>query len=189
MDQIRVVALEKEIETHLAEHGARDWKLVRDRFAEVPHATFWRTVKAVRNRGTSSKDGQLRKCDEEMDLACLFPPCLEPMKKLAEYQSLLGDAEDLLNQSKGPGGKIKNWKMHARAIALRETVLRRQVQIMGDLTSLDMMACFFKATLDVLVKTDRSVTIEIMKKLNDLRELGEAGVYQAMQEAVAAIGK
>ena len=75
--------------------------------------------------------------------------------------------------------------MHARGVALRETVLRRQVQMMQDLVDLDIMSCFHEAMFEVLKTTDRSVMIAVVEKLSELHQRGAAGVYQAVQEARA----
>ena len=51
MDHFRLEGLRRAVREHLTEYGARNWKLVTDRFADVPRATFWRTVKTVREEG------------------------------------------------------------------------------------------------------------------------------------------
>jgi hypothetical protein len=189
MDRLRKECLQRAIREHLAEQGARNWKLVTGRFPEVGHATFWRIVKAVRAEGGRPEQVASVGSQKEMDFACFFPPCCEPMKKLAEYQSLVRDAEDLVAQSKGAGGEIKNWKMHARGVALRETLLRRQVEVMEDLHNSDIMASFYKAIMDALVAADSAVRDEVMKKLEEINARGSAAVHHAAREAKAEMDK
>lgn len=123
MDHFRLEGLRRAVREHLTEHGARNWKLVTDRFTDVPRATFWRIVKAVRAEGQAlSKSKEPLQADRSpVRITSFFPADCQPLQKLAEYESLIRSAQELIDQAKGPGGKIKNWQMHAKGVALRES--------------------------------------------------------------------
>ena len=145
---------------HLTEHGARNWQLVTDRFADVPRVTFWRTVKAVRAEGESLSRKKKPLSEEEPAPASstlLFPADCQPLQKLAEYQGLIRSAQELIDQAKGPRGKIKNWQMHAKGVALRESLVRNQVEVMSELLGMDAQACLHQAVLGSKRPTNRSL--------------------------------
>jgi hypothetical protein len=169
MDVFRLNGLRNSVRKHLTEHGARDWKLVKDQFADVPHATFWRTVKAVRQEGdVQSKGNEPSPQDPAADQPLLFPGYCEPLKKLAEYQSLIRSAQELIDQARGPGGKIKNWQMHAKGVALRESLVRNQVQVMADLVNQDVMEIFSIAVLDVVDEAAPAVLPRVVARFREL---------------------
>lgn len=173
MDQLRREGLERAIREHLTKYGARDWKLVTERFADVPHASFWRAVKAVRAEAASRSKDNNRSSEilKPIGSPLLFPPYCQPLQKLAEYQALIQNAQDLIEQAKGPGGKIKKWQMHAKGVSLRESIVRNQVEVMGELTNLEKTNCFWQAIIDIvgeLAPHARDRVIARFQELNDL---------------------
>jgi hypothetical protein len=147
MDKIRINALAQAVEQHLAEHGGRNWKLLQGRFPDVSHATFWRTVKMVRKGGAKSA---VQASDNTNDLTCIFPLAYEPMKVLAEIQAQLQHSDDLIAQSKGLNRKIKNWKMNARGISLRQTALARKFEATKELYNLKQIELFYERIIDAI---------------------------------------
>ena len=173
MDHFRLERLRRAVREHLSEHGARDWKLVTDRFADVPRATFWRTVKAVRAEGEALSKGKKPPAEDQASggTTMLFPADCQPLRKLAEYEGLIRSAQELIDQAKGPGGKIKNWQMHAKGVALRESLVRNQVGVMSDLASLHTQACLYQAVLDIVDEVIPELKERFVLRFRELYEM------------------
>lgn len=184
MDHFRLEGLRRAVREHLTEHGARNWKLVMDRFADVPRATFWRTIKAVRAEGeVLSKVKKQQPQDQAPAVTTtLFPADCQPLQKLAEYQGLIRSAQELIDQAKGPGGKIRNWQMHAKGVALRESLVRKQVGVMGELVDLDAQACLHQAVVDLVLEMAPELQKRFMLRLQELKDLSPEELREATRD-------
>ena len=184
MDHFRLEGLRRAVREHLTEHGARNWKLVTDRFADVPRATFWRTVKAVRAEGEALSKSNMSSSDHAPAVGgtILFPADCQPLQKLAEYESLIRSAQDLIDQAKGPGGKIKNWQMHAKGVSLRESLVRNQVEVMDELASQDTQACFYQAVLDLVDEMAPELQKSFVSRFRQLSELSGDALREATRD-------
>jgi hypothetical protein len=173
MEHFRLEALRKAVRAHLTEHGGRNWKRVTSRFADVPHATFWRTVKAVRAEGKSLKKSEEPPSDYSAVVGdtILFPASCDPLRKLAEYQGLIRSAQELIEQAKGPGGKIKNWQMHAKGVSLRESLVRNQVDVMNELAHLNTQTCFYQAVFELVDELAPDLRNQFVLRFRDLTKL------------------
>lgn len=174
---------------HLTEHGARNWKLVMDRFVDVPRATFWRTVKAVRAEGEALSKGKKPPSEDQAPVGTttLFPADCQPLRKLAEYEGLIRSAQELIDQAKGPGGKIKNWQMHAKGVTLRESLVRNQVEVMSELVNQDMQACLYQAILDIVVEMAPELQERFVFRFRELYELSPDALREATRERPRAV--
>lgn len=181
MDHFRLEALRRAVREHLTEHGARNWKLVTDRFADVPRATFWRTVKAVKAEGQALSKSSKPSSEEPAPagMTVLFPADCQPLQKLAEYEGLIRSAQELIDQAKGPRGKIKNWQMHAKGVALRESLVRNQVEVMSELANLDRQACFYQAVFDLIGEMAPDLQKSFLYRYRDLTELSPEALREA----------
>jgi hypothetical protein len=132
MNGERVQALHEAIKQHLQIHGPRDWRLVRDIFPDFSNATFWRYVKAARapitspevNSGPPSPSGPDRNA---------FWQSFSPREKLAAYERLISEAEEMGRQAKNGQGRITNWRMYAKSVEMRRTFLAGQVELLSPL--------------------------------------------------------
>lgn len=173
MDHFRLEGLRCAVREHLTERGPRHWKLVTDRFADVPRATFWRTVKAVRAEGQALSKNKKSSPEDPGPVAitALFPADCQPFQKLAEYEGLIRNAQELIDQAKGPGGRIKNWQMHAKGVALRESLVRKQVEVMSELASLHTQACITQAILDLVDEMAPELKKQFVFRFRELLEM------------------
>ena len=184
MDRYRQEGLRKAIRKHLTDYGARNWKLVREKFTDIPHATFWRVVKAVREeKNDESKASNTSTPDLAAPRPILFPDYCEPVQKLAEYESVIRSAQELIDQAKGPGGKIKNWQMHAKGVALRESLVRNQVEVMGQLHALGKDACLYQAVVDLVTELTPDRQKSFMHRLHELAKLSGDELLAATKDA------
>jgi len=181
LDHFRLEGLRRAVREHLTEHGARNWKLVTDRFADVPRATFWRTVKAVRAEGEALSKSKKPPSEDQAPVGTttLFPVDCQPLRKLAEYEGLIRSAQELVDQAKGPAGKIKNWQMHAKGVALRESLVRNQVEVMGELVNLDMQACLYQAILDIVDEVIPELKERFVLRFRELSEMSPDALQAA----------
>ena len=189
MDHFRLERLRRAVREHLSEHGARDWKLVTDRFADVPRATFWRTVKAVRAEGEALSKGEKPSSENSAPVSStiLFPADCQPLQKLAEYEGLIRSAQELIDQAKGPGGKIKNWQMHAKGVALRESLVRNQVGVMSELASLHTQACLYQAILDIVDEVIPELKERFVLRFRELSEMSPEALQAARDAPAKAV--
>src|SRR6185312_8603266 len=88
---------------------------------------FWRHVKAVRPPSIVASAKPVEPAAPEVTGEGLFPPFFEPMKKLAEYERLLAEVEEMARQAKDNHGRITNWRMHAKSLEMRRTLLEDQI--------------------------------------------------------------
>jgi len=181
VDHFRLERLRRAVREHLSEHGARDWKLVTDRFADVPRATFWRTVKAVRAEGEALSKGKKPPAEDQASggTTMLFPADCQPLRKLAEYEGLIRSAQELIDQAKGPNGKIKNWQMHAKGVTLRESLVRNQVEVMRELVNHDMQACLYQAILDIVDEMAPELQKRFVFRFRELSEMSPEALQAA----------
>lgn len=186
MDHFRRRALQEAIRQHLGDHGARQWSLVRNRFLDVPHASFWRAVKSVKDQELSPiADQSDRHGTEEAGDLCFFPPNCEPMKILREYGSLIQQADNLISQAQRDG-RIVDWRMYAKGISVRDQLLRQQIQVLDDLVSLGTTELWYAAILDILAQADPSLRNQVIEKYRELTAEGSAEVRKTVLEAYSA---
>jgi hypothetical protein len=168
----RVQILRETIKQHLEAHGPRNWSLVRQRFPDISHATFWRHVKAVReipptggsSRPSAVPDASLASGNGE------FGALFEPLKKLADYERLLPEVEEMGRQAKNDRGRIINWRMHAKSLELRRTIILEQVMTAQHLWDLGRMQHLYDEVLEALSAASPELQRDVMTRLSALQE-------------------
>jgi hypothetical protein len=163
--------LRQAISQHLNSCGPRGWSTVRERFPEISNATFWRHVKAVRDvpPATATQPSYLKPRTED-DSIRLFPSFFEPMKKLAELERLLPEAEEMGRQARNPQGKIINWRMHAKSLEMRRELLREQIAAAQQLVDLGKMQRLYDAVVDIVATASPNLVKEVGERLVALQK-------------------
>lgn len=170
MREDRIQNLDEAIEQHLEHHGPRNWKIVRARFPDISDATFWRHVKVVRQPHTvpDAKPGEVVTPDTRGDR--FFPPFFEPMKKLAEYERLLAEVEEMARQAKNNQGKIINWRMYAKSMEMRRTLLEDQITAAQMLVNMDKITRHYDLIVEALKSAPQEIVIEFAERVRELNE-------------------
>jgi hypothetical protein len=170
MTEERVQILREAIQQHLERHGAHDWNVLRERFPDISHATFWRHVKAVRQPAAFPDDKPAERPLPQMGGDRLFPPFFEPLKKLAEYERLLPEVEEMARQAKNSQGKIINWRMYAKSMEMRRTLLQDQITAAQMLVHMEKLQRHYDVVIEVLRAVSPEARLEVMKRIQAWNE-------------------
>jgi hypothetical protein len=171
MTDDRAQFLREAIKRHLKIHGPREWNLIREQFPEISHATFWRHVKAVREGlpPVEEKPGPTSEPDHGLG-GRLFPPFFDPLKKLTDLERVLFEVEEMGRQAKNGQGKITNWRMHAKSIEMRRSMLAEQAELAERLADLGKIQRLYDSIMEVIEGVSPDVAKEIMLRLGHLQE-------------------
>ena len=170
MTEDRIQILREAIAQHLDVHGPRDWSLVWERFPDISRATFWRHVKAVREALSDPVPKLAEQAPLQIYGDSLFPPFFEPLKKLAEYERLLPEAEEMGRQARDNRGKIINWRMYAKSMEMRRGLLQEQIAAAQQLLDMGKMQRLYDAVLETVCAAAPELARDIMVRLRDLQE-------------------
>jgi len=170
MTEERVQILREAIAQHLELHGPRDWCLVWERFPDMSRATFWRHAKAVREAPADLERKPTEQVSPQITGDRLFPPFFEPLKKLAEYERLLPEAEEMGRQAMNNQGKIINWRMYAKSMEMRRALLQEQIAAAQLLLDMGKVQRLFDAVFETVSAASPELAMVVMTRLAALQE-------------------
>jgi hypothetical protein len=170
MAEERTQILRGAIAQHLEMHGPRNWKLLWERFPDVSRASFWRHVKAVREAPADLGRNATDQTPLETGGQRLFPPFFEPLQKLAEYERLLPEAEEMGRQAMNNQGKITNWRMYAKSIDMRRDLLQEQITAAQLLLDMGKMQRLCDAVVEAIAAASPELQKDVMGRLVALHE-------------------
>jgi hypothetical protein len=170
MSEEQIQNLDEAIEQHLERHGARNWKMVKERFPDISNATFWRHVKVLRQAPVIPDPKPAEQVLSQMGGHGLFPKFFEPLKKLAEYERLLAEVEEMGRQAKNNQGKIVNWRMYVKSMEMRRTLLEQQIAAARMLVDLGKLELQWDAVIETVAAASPEVKKDIVERVSALNE-------------------
>ncbi|HCE07071.1 MAG TPA: hypothetical protein DEQ40_00425 [Oxalobacteraceae bacterium] len=175
------------IRKHYAEHGAKNWKVVKDQFPEMDMRRFWRIVAKVKNgvpdvdilRSTIAyaKVAAAKKAvPAPVSPAIIYaggPEVRRQIDYMGQLQEMLDDVQQLRNFALGPEDaegrrEIKNPNIFAQAIKLRGECLDRALKAYETVWDLRKQMDFYNAIIDEVSAADPATAARIMDRLNKL---------------------
>lgn len=188
LDPKRKSACRDAIRDHLEHAGSREWNAVRDAFADVPHATFWRMVRAVKAEALvrkvqalpagSAQDVAIDEAfaEDYRDLArgLREPPrlrdlygqaAIDPQAVLA---ACLANANDVVTHARGADGKVRAPKLLIQASKLMADTLRTAAAVSAVLWEERRVRDFYKAMMEEIAAESPEVAARIAARLEAL---------------------
>ena len=173
-----------DLQTHIAEHGQKDWAIVRENYTDVPEATFWRWVKGVKEGKLTPKQisdakkkirKRVRKAPHEQ-IAEKLPvaPSPEYIAKngtdyvdfMTQYQDLVNDAT-LLREVSMRDGKPRNIRAYTDSIKLRRELLDTKLKALERVWDLEQMQRYYRTIINVIQREDAGVAKRLIKALRE----------------------
>jgi len=177
------------IAKHLADEGAADWRSVMQRFPQVNERTFWRMVKTVRAETLvgraepiqAAADPQVTQdviddidAEATMGQALTRPPGLsdlcradviDPNRVLAEGLKV---ATEIIDNARGPDGKIRVSKTALAAISTQARILQTAAAISNTLLEERRIRDFYRTIMAEIMKESPSCAARIAARLEAL---------------------
>ena len=197
-DERRIAAI-ADIALHLAEHGAKNWNLVRDKYPEINERVWWRMIAAV-------KDGQtpehvlkvaIAKARNQARRQLPAPPppdyiakggatAVANMDFLVQFRDLFSDAvllRDWATNTKDDGGRaIKNPMFFAQSIKLRRELLETCMKMMREVYELSQSKELWDTALDEIAAESPETYQRIMKRLAALNASRGLTIHAEVEE-------
>ena len=188
-DTTRQAAL-KAIAAHLAEVGPKDWSAVRERFSDIPHATWWRLVREV--RGGAAQPESLEKARKKLDKRLRKAPKPEAIKAhlpaapspdyiarhgeeglrqfdfMRELTILFDDALLLREYALNNEGKIKIPMFFEKSIRLRGDILETGLTAAKEVFDLQRIEAFHEAILEEIRQVSPECAHRIIERLHKM---------------------
>jgi len=183
--------VQRAIATHVEAHGPARWELVRQRYPDVPIATFWRWVRDIKKKPSKERMQAAR------DLLAVAPRSrvaiaasqmpsvsIDDVTKGAgvvaqqidvrlELDELMADAKLLRSFSMSSDGtKVELPKIFADAAKLRIQLLEMVLAATPILSSAEVVANFFDSVVHTVAKCEPEAARQIIVKLNRFKETG-----------------
>jgi hypothetical protein len=169
-DSTRIQHIKELIKRHLQESGGAQWKATRLQCPDISDATFWRYLAQVREEAAGKTEGFAQPASgsansprDEMPLVGMLPSFYQPLQKMRLYETLLADADIMRAQALDHRGRITNWRMFEKSIALRERLVAHQADAADFFQSQEAQQLFFKQ----IVEAVSDLPIEFAKPVID----------------------
>ena len=185
----RTAQIKDMIRQHLEAIGPKNWNSVRARCPEISDATFWRYAKSIREElgmglgPAGAPVPPVPSANAERVLQAAAGPGFfdfyNVAQKVRQYEGLLAQAETMAAHARDHRGRIVNWRMYAKAIALQDKLLWEQLQFMEVLQRTEAAEQFYKTVVRVVAATAPEVARKIMKDLYALKEQGASAGSQS----------
>lgn len=176
------------IARHLADEGAGDWHSVLKQFPQINERTFWRMVKSTRAEVLADRaeaipaaaDPQvMQDVADDIDVAAMGqaltrPPGLsdlcradviDPNKVLSEG---LRVATEIIDNARGPDGKIRVSKTALQAISTQARILQTAAAISNTLLEERRIRDFYRAVMAEIMAESPSCAARIAARLEAL---------------------
>lgn len=167
--------------------GGGAWDSVRSRFPDVPHTTFWRTVRSVRRQ--LQEEAALAVARDEVasrSLGAVEDPNLGKSNRSAEggfgglnllgrFREILADADRLRAYSISADGKILNPVMFSQSIALRDRLLGSALQLADAVYDVERFEAFYQAIVDEVAAESPEAARRIIVRLKQHQERAGIG--------------
>ncbi len=192
IDQKRRAACRAAVLDHLKHVGPREWNVVRDAFADVPQATFWRLVRVTRAEvlidkvqavpAGDNQDAQqdavigeefssdyaglangLREPSRHRDLCS--PGAIDPQALLS---ACIANANAVMDHARGADGKVRSPKLLIQASNVMANVLRTAAAVSAVLWDERRVRDFYRAVMDEIAAESPAVAARIAARLEDL---------------------
>jgi hypothetical protein len=171
----RIKQLEDAIIHHLNTVGSQDWAEVKKDFLEIPNSSFWRHVKRIKaqleSRGTPPVPADLfssreqtssqAKPQEKLDLNSAF----RMLQHAQRYHELSVDIEALRQHALDANGNIRDAKLFAKTIVLRNQVLNDELSVVDTVNSTEFKIMFVQKIYDTVSNIDPAIANEIILAL------------------------
>ena len=155
---------------HIAEHGPKDWKLVRDQFPDVKERTFHNWIKVIRAGGSMPEPikakarERVRKPDILQHLPVTPPPHYAAKDgaqvdvdmdfmaraRLIEHDLMMVREATLFEKGESREGKPRNLGMMMKTVDGRLKSLDTGLKIMERIYDLQFMAEYLNAVVEII---------------------------------------
>lgn len=181
--------VQRAIAQHLAESGSADWELVRQRFPNLPAATFWRWVRELKAKPSADQLQAARTllgatpgASIPAGAALPAPVALTAVASgdrraragihfFLELQQLMDDARLLRTFALTPdGARVKNPRVLADSAKLRSNFLQLYLTALPQLYASDTTQRLYAAVIETIAACEPQVARQITEKLRALSE-------------------
>lgn len=194
LDPKRKSACKAAILDHLDHVGPREWNAVRDAFADVPKATFWRLVRTTRAEVLIDKVQAIPAGDEAAQDAAVDeafstdysnlasdlknslrePPRLrdlcgrDAIDPQAVLAACIANANAVVDHARAADGKVRQPKLLLAASKVMADVLRTAAAVSTVLWDERRVRDFYKAMMEEIAAESPAVAARIAARLEDL---------------------
>ncbi|HEX5678714.1 MAG TPA: hypothetical protein VFX91_12180, partial [Alcanivorax sp.] len=178
------------IADHLKKVGDEQWEALRKQFPNVPKATFYRWIKAVKQLLGTDQQELTESARYALEASDHLPVAPSPeyvaktgangksnMDFMQRLDQLYGDAE-LLREFGVRDGKVVSPKFFGQSINLRRSLLETALKAMAEVWDLRQMQAFYDVVLDEIAKESPECAQRILDRLRDLN--AETGMTYEM---------
>jgi hypothetical protein len=192
-----------DIEAHLAKHGPTNYAPLRERYSHVPEPTFWRWVKAAKQKPPTpalilqareklAERAATMTHDEVVATAAAnLPAAPSPdfiaksgergqanLNLLERFHELYADAMLLRAFAMNQAGGVKNPMVLAGSISLRNNLLNTALKATEAVYDFRRIQAFWDSVMEEIAAADPEIAKRIMERLHRLNsEIGmSAGV-------------
>lgn len=164
-----------DIAAHLQVHGARNWTMVRGQYRSIPHATWWRLVRRVKEEAglghlivarrdfTARPPAARRRANGvEVDL-------------LAALNGLFADAAQLRSHCLDSDGRLMNPVIFDRAIRTRLKLLKQAVKLRQQILSVTAQQRFYEALVFEIAAESPETCRRLITRLRDFNREYDGG--------------
>ena len=184
----RKAACKAAILDHLDHVGPREWNAVRDAFADVPKATFWRLVRTTRAEvlidrvqdlpAGAAQDAAIDEAFSE-DYSNLAKSLHEPPRlrdlcgrdaidPQAVLAACIANANAVVDHTRAADGKVRQPKLLLAASKVMADVLRTAAAVSAVLWEEQRVRDFYKAMMEEIAAESPAVAARIAARLEDL---------------------
>lgn len=189
LDPKRKSACKAAILDHLDHVGPREWNAVRDAFADVPKATFWRLVRTTRAEVLVDKVQAIPAGDEATQDAAVDeafstdysnlasdlknslrePPRLrdlcgrDAIDPQAVLAACLSNANDVVTHAQGADGKVRAPKLLIQASKLMADTLRTAAAVSAVLWEEQRVRDFYRAVMEEIAAESPDTAMRIAR--------------------------
>jgi hypothetical protein len=175
----RVKQVKDAIIEHLRTIGARDWEDVKKDFPDISAASFWRYVKQAKehlNKKSAPASPDL--FNSEKASAASLEPWEKPelnstfrmLKHAERFYELHTDVLALRQQALIGEGPIRDTRLFARTIRLRQQLLCDEMNVVDRVHNTDVKTKFLDEIVEEVSKASPEVAKTIMVSLHNLNE-------------------
>ena len=181
-----------DIQQHLQDVGSKDWADLRVKYKDVPEATFYRWVKAIKLGKLTTKKTVVaakkeieKKIKNGQRVAKVLPAAPSPdyiaksqskngldmVAFLTQYESLYEDTLMLRESSFTKEGKLRNMRTFSESVKLRTSLLDTKLKAMKEIWDLQQMQKFYEIVLLEIQQESPETVKRIIKRLRDANAL------------------
>lgn len=176
---------------HVRRGDSGNWKVVRDRFPEVPAATFWRYVRRARKstvneasiaearkrladhvETTSRAQIALHACEVDSDADHVPLPSVaagfQQLNLLGHLDTLFRDIELLKSYALNEEGRIKQPHFFSQAISMHDRAIGTTLKCAESAWDLQKMWDFYDAVVSEVAVASPEIAKNIMSRLSQL---------------------